>query len=419
MLDIDFIKENLDRVKADTKNRGIEVNFEKLLELDETRRAIIQDLQQMKEERNERSGGGKPSEEEIKELRQLSNDIDELETSLDKIKKEYVYLLKQVPNITDPDSPVGSEENFNVLEKNKNPKTFNFEPKTHLELMRDLDLVDFERGAKVTGSDFYFTKKDLVELNEAVIQYASDIVQNYDFQLMETPDMAKNDMIENAGFNPRGEESQIYNIEDTDFSLVGTAEITVLGYHSDEIIDLEGGPKKYAAISHCFRREAGAYGKSSKGLYRVHQFKKLELFVFCKPEESGALHKELLEIEKEICDGLELPYRVIDIATEDLGAPAYKKFDIESWMTMKGDEDNQGDYGEITSCSNCTDYQARRANIRYKNDEEENEFVHTLNGTAVVSSRIPIAIFENFQQEDGSIEIPEALQNYIGKERIE
>ena len=418
MLDIKFIKENLDRVKSDTENRGIEVNFDKLLELDETRRAIIQDLQDMREERNERSSEGKPSEKEIKELRELSNDIDELENSLKNTKEKYIELLKQIPNITDPDSPVGPEENFNVLEKNNEPKDFDFEPKTHLELMEELDLIDFERGAKVTGSDFYFTKKDLVELNEAVIQYASDIVKEYDFDLMETPDMAKNEMIENAGFNPRGEESQIYNVEGTDFSLVGTAEITVLGYHSDEIIDLEDGPKKYAAISHCFRREAGAYGKSSKGLYRVHQFKKLELFVFCKPENSEKLHKELLEIEKKICDGLDLPYRVIDIATEDLGAPAYKKFDIESWMTMKSGENDQGGYGEITSCSNCTNYQARRANIRYKNEDGENKFVHTLNGTAVVSSRVPIAIFENYQKEDGAVQVPEVLQKYMGKKEI-
>jgi seryl-tRNA synthetase len=418
MLDIDYIKENKQKVKQDVKNRGLNVDIYKLLELDETRRKLIEDIQSMQEERNKKSKGGKPTDEEIAELRELSKDIDELQESLKGVKKDYFELLKQVPNKTAPESPVGPEENFNILEKNKEPKEFDFKPKNHLELMEDKNLVDFDRGAKAVGSSFYYLQDELVELNEALFDYALDIVKDNGYSLLETPDLAKNDIVEAAGFNPRGEESQIYNIDDTDFSLIGTAEVTVLGYHKDEIIDLSDGPKKYAAISHCFRREAGSYGKASKGLYRVHQFKKLELFIFCKPEQSKDLHQDLLELEKEIYDGLELPYRVIDIATGDLGAPAYRKFDLESWMTMKGKEGQQGDYGEITSCSNCLDYQARRANIRYKNEENENKYVHTLNGTAIVSSRAPIAIFENFQQRDGSIKIPQALRGYMGCEKI-
>jgi len=258
----------------------------------------------------------------------------------------------------------------------------------------------------------------LVRLNLALIQYGMDIVEKYGYTIMETPDLAKQSVLEGAGFNPRGDETQIYNIENTDLSLIGTAEITIGGYHMDEILDLSNGPKKYVALSHCFRTEAGAYGRESKGLYRVHQFSKLEMFVFCKPEESEKLHNELLEIEKAICDGLKIPYRVIDIPTGDLGGPAYRKFDIEAYMTMKGDENSSGDYAEITSTSNCTDYQARRLNIRYINSDGKSEFVHTLNGTAVVLSRFPIALIENHQREDGSIAIPKALQPYFGKDTI-
>lgn len=418
MLDIDYIREHKKKVKENIKNRNMKVDIDKLLDLDETRRALIEDIQEMREERNERSDGGKPSDEEIAELRQLSNDIDELEDSLQEVKQKYTNLLKQVPNKTASEVPIGEEEDFKVLEKNQKPNEFDFEAKDHLEIMKDKDLIDFQRGAKTTGSSFYFTKGDLVDLTQALFSYGLDKAQKYGYDIMETPDLAKNKVLESAGFNPRGKESQIYNIEDSNYSLIGTAEATVLGYHQDEFIDLSEGPKKYAAISHCFRREAGSYGKASRGLYRVHQFKKLELFIFCKPEQSKDLHKELLEIEKEIYDDLGIPFRVIDVASGDLGSPAYRKFDLESWMTMKAEEGSDGGYGEITSCSNCLDYQARRADIKYKTDEGDNKFVHTLNGTAIVSSRAPVAIFENHQNEDGNVNVPEVLRGYMGKDQI-
>ena len=248
----------------------------------------------------------------------------------------------------------------------------------------------------------------MVRLNQALINYGIDILSAKGFTLIETPDVAKNEILSGIGFNPRGTETQVYSIENTDLSLIGTAEITMGGYHANEILDLTNGPKKYAAISHCFRTEAGAYGKTSKGMYRVHQFTKLEMFIFCKPEDSARMHEELLAAEQAIIDGLEIPYRVIDVASGDLGGPAYRKFDIEAWMTMKND------YGEITSTSNCTDYQSRRLNIRYKKENGTNDFVHTLNGTAVVLSRFPLALVENMQQEDGSVLIPKALQKYTG-----
>ena len=242
----------------------------------------------------------------------------------------------------------------------------------------------------------------------ALLQYGLDILSRHGFTVVETPDVAKNEILTGLGFNPRGEEDQIYQISGEEMSLIGTAEITMGGYHANEVLDLSKGPLKYAAISHCFRKEAGAYGRTSKGLYRVHQFTKLEMFIYCKPEDSEKLHQELLAIEREIIDGLELPYRVIDVASGDLGGPAYRKYDIEAWMTMKND------YGEITSTSNCTDYQARRLNIKHKREDGANEFVHTLNGTAVVLSRFPLALVENWQQADGSVLIPKALQPYTG-----
>jgi len=265
---------------------------------------------------------------------------------------------------------------------------------------------------------FNSLKRDIVKLNQALINYGLNVVSKFGYMLLETPDLAKNEILQGIGFNPRGAETQVYSVENSDLSLKGTAEITVGGFHTNEVLDLSNGPKRYAAISHCFRTEAGAYGRTSKGLYRVHQFTKLEMFIFCKPEESEHYHQELIMIEKKIVDGLGLSYRVIDIASGDLGGPAYRKFDIEAWMTMKGEADKQGDYGEITSTSNCTDYQARRLNIKHKKDDGSTEFVHTLNGTAITLSRFPLAIVENYQQKDGSIKIPRVLKKYMGFSKL-
>ncbi len=411
MLDIKFIREYTDAVKENCKNRRVDINIDRIIELDEERRDFMQQIEELRADRNQKSKG-KPSDEEIIRMREVGEKIKQFEDRLLEIQDEYETLLLQVPNMTHPDTPIGGEEDFKVLETKGEKPSFGFEAKDHEALMIERDLIDFEAGAKVAGSKFYFVKNDAVRLNQALLNYGMDIAMKHGYTLMETPDLAKHEILSGAGFNPRGEETQIYNIEESDLSLVGTAEITMLGYHADEVMDLSDGPKKYVALSHCFRTEAGSYGRTSKGLYRVHQFTKLEMFVFCKPEESEKYHQEILDIEKEICDGLEIPYRVIDIASGDLGGPAYRKYDVESYMTM------HEDYGEITSTSNCMDYQARRLNIKHKNEAGKKEFVHTLNGTAVVLSRFPIAIIENHQQEDGSIMIPKALQEYMGKERI-
>lgn len=407
MLDIKFIRENLELVKDNCKKRNVAVEVDALIQLDEKRRENQQSTDQLRAQRKSQSKG-KPSEEDIIRLRKIGDEITVLETQALAIEGEYKDLLLRIPNLTHPDTPIGGEEDFKTISTHKEPPHFTFPPKDHEELMLNLDLIDFERGGKVATSKFYFAKNNLVRLNQALINYGIDILSAKGFTLIETPDVAKNEILSGIGFNPRGTETQVYSIENTDLSLIGTAEITMGGYHANEILDLTNGPKKYAAISHCFRTEAGAYGKTSKGMYRVHQFTKLEMFIFCKPEDSARMHEELLAAEQAIIDGLEIPYRVIDVASGDLGGPAYRKFDIEAWMTMKND------YGEITSTSNCTDYQSRRLNIRYKKENGTNDFVHTLNGTAVVLSRFPLALVENMQQEDGSVLIPKALQKYTG-----
>lgn len=417
MLDIKFIREHAKEVKENAAARRVDVDIDRLLTLDEERREYLQKIETLRATRNKTSKG-KPSDEEIAAMKKVGEEIKALETHLKKIDAEYNELMLAVPNMTHPDAPSGEADAYEIIYENKKPVPFDFAPKDHEELLLAHDLIDFDRGAKVAGSKFYFYKGDMVRLNQALLRYGMDVLEKHGFTLMETPDMVKKEILEGSGFNPRGEESQIYEVKDQDLSLIGTAEITVLGYHADEILDLSDGPKKYVALSHCFRTEAGSYGKATKGLYRVHQFTKLEMFIFCTPEESEALHEELLMIEKEICDGLGFPYRVIDIPSGDLGGPAYRKYDLEAWMTMNGEGQEQGGYGEITSCSNCTDYQARRLNIRYKKGEQGTDFVHTLNGTAMVLTRFPIALIENNQKEDGTIDIPEVLLQYMGKSKI-
>jgi len=416
MIDIKFIRENVELIKQNCANRHVKVDIDALLSADEERRNILKQIEDLRATRNSGSKG-KPTPEEIEKMKAVGEEIKKLEETQTSVDAKYRELLMQVPNLTHPDTPVGGEDAFKVVfEKTATP--FAFTPRDHEALMLDLDMIDFERGAKVAGAKFYFAKNDLVRLNQALINYGMDVVSKHGYTLMETPDMAKVEILEGIGFNPRGAETQVYSVENTDLCLIGTAEITVGGFHQNEMLDLSKGPIKYVALSHCYRTEAGAYGRTSKGLYRVHQFAKLEMFIYCRPEESEALHQELLAIEREIADGLGFPYRVIDIASGDLGGPAYRKYDIEAWMTMKGEGERQGDYGEITSTSNCLDYQSRRLNIRYKKEDGTTEFVHTLNGTAVVLSRFPIAILENYQNADGSITIPEVLRKYMGKDTI-
>lgn len=414
MIDIKLLRENPELIKENCKKRNVKIDIDLLLKLDTERRSLITEVESLRAEQKKKSKS-KPTEKEIIEMRGLKDKIKKGEEKLKEIEEEFYNLFKAIPNFTHPNSPMGGEDDYRVVFTKGKPSKFDFPAKDHETLLIEKDLIDFERGAKVAGNKFYFSKNALVFLNQALINYGLNVVSKHGYIVMETPDLAKDEILSGIGFNPRGPETQIYSIEKSDLSLIGTAEITIGGYHANEILDLSNGPKKYAALSHCFRTEAGTYGRLGKGLYRVHQFTKLEMFVFCKPEDSEKYHEEILNIEREIVDGLKLPYRVIDAASGDLGGPAYRRFDIEAWMTMKGEK---GDYGEITSCSNCTDYQARRLNIRYKRKDGSVDFVHTLNGTAVVLSRFPLAIIENYQQKDGSIKVPTILQKYIKIKKI-
>jgi seryl-tRNA synthetase len=414
MLDIKYIREHKEEVKNNCENRLSSANIDELLNLDEQRRKIIGEIDALRAERNTGSKS-KPTPEEIEKMKQKGAMIGELEAELLKVEEKYNEELFKVPNLTHPEVVASKNEDDNpVLETFKEPTKFNFEPKDHVQLAESLDLIDFERATKVSGAKFFYLKNELALLEFALAQYCLEFLYKKGFMPMITPDMAKQEILKAMGFNPRDESTQVYNIENTDLSLIGTAEITMGGYHMGEVLNETELPKKYVAVSHCFRTEAGSYSKFSKGIFRVHQFTKIEMFQYVKPENSETAHKELLEIEKEIYKNLDIPFRVVDHCTADLGAPAIRTYDLEAWMPGKPNKEGKmGDWAEITSASNCTDYQARALNIKYKKGDGAKEFVHMLNGTASSTNRPLIAIMENYQQADGSIMIPEVLKKYM------
>jgi seryl-tRNA synthetase len=354
----------------------------------------------------------------IEEGRKLREQVAGLEARQKQLDADLRAVLLTIPNMSHPDAPVGTTAADNkVITTWGKPPAFDFKPKDHIAVCEALDLADFEAGSRVAGQKFYFLKNDAVLLELALVQYAMTALIREGFTPIITPDLARQDVLEGIGFIPRGPETQIYSIENSDLCLIATAEITLGGMHRDQILDESKLPLKYVGLSHCFRTEAGAPGRDTRGLFRVHQFTKVEMFVYCVPEQSDAIHAELLRIEEGIFQGLGLPYQVIDTCTGDLGGPAYRKFDIEAWMPGRGDK---GEYAEVTSTSNCTDYQARRLGIRSKSREQKGtRFLHTLNGTAVASTRAIVAILENYQQKDGTVVVPEALRPWMGKERIE
>jgi seryl-tRNA synthetase len=348
------------------------------------------------------------------EGRRLREEIAALEERQGRIVAESDEILRAIPNLTHPDAPTGGEDAAVEIRRGSAAlPRFDFRPLDHVELGTRLALFDFDAGAKVAGHGFYFLTGDGVLLELALTRYAVEILMRRGFTVMTTPDVARDSILEGTGFMPRGPETQIYSITGSDLSLVATAEITLGGAMHERIFEAEELPLRLCGISHCFRTEAGAHGRATRGLYRVHQFTKVEMFAFTLPEQSEAMHGELLELECALFDGLGIPYRVIDTASGDLGGPAYRKFDLEAWMPGRGEA---GEWGEVTSTSNCTDYQSRRLAIRYrKAGEKGTQFVHTLNGTAIAMSRAIIAIVENFQRADGSVEVPEALVPWMGK----
>lgn len=409
MLDIKYIRENVEFVKKATKDKGFDGGvIDKLLEVDKERRKLILSTEEIRAKKN------KLGRDDVEEGKKLKVELKKLEEDLKVIEIEYEKLLWLVPNVPSDKTPVGKNDKDNVeIKKWGEPTKFSFVPKGHLELGKDLGILDFEAGSKVTGSQFYFLYGDGAMLELALTHYVFDKLSKLGFLPVITPDLAKSRYYLGTGYAPKGDEAQTYTIEGEDLGLIATAEVTLAGSHADEVIPEEKLPIKYIGYSHCFRQEAGAYGKYSKGLYRVHQFSKTEMFVYCKPEDSEKMHEELLAIEEEIYQELELPYRVLEMCTGDLGAMAARKFDIEVWMP------GRDDYGEVTSTSNCTDYQARNLNIKYLKKNGHTEYLHMLNGTAIVMSRVPVAILENFQNEDGSVNIPLVLQKWMDKEKIE
>ena len=427
MLDLKFVVANAEAVKQNCRNRNVPADvledIDRVVELEWERKTLLQAVEEIRRRQNEvAQSTGKERDPQkrsalIDEGKRLKSSVAEEEDRLRRLEAEMNQRLRRIPNLTHPDAPIGLTEDASLeLRKVGTPRAFDFKPKDHVELGKALDLIDFETAGKVSGNGFYFLKNDLVLLDLALQQFALRKLIAAGFIPIVTPDLARNNILEGIGFTPRGVETQVYSVEDTELSLIGTAEITLGGMLADEILEESALPVKYAGLSHCFRTEAGAAGRASRGLYRVHQFTKVEMFAFSTPESSGAIHAEMLAIEEDLFQSLGIPYRVLDICSGDLGGPAYRKFDLEAWMPGRGEH---GEYGEVTSTSDCTDYQARRLNIRYRPaGQKGTRFVHTLNGTAVALSRALIVVLENYQRSDGLIDVPEVLRPYVGKDVI-
>ena len=408
MLDVKFIRENLDLVEKSAKEKGYQINVKEVLDLDEKRRKELTRVEELRRKRNEiaaKMKGGKPDKALIDEGKKVKEELAKLEEDLTKVESEYNAALKAVPNIIFDDVPLGGEEDSVEVKAWGKKKSQGVD---HLDYALSRDWVDFERGAKVAGAKFYYLKNELALLENALLQFGLKKVLEKGFRFITVPDLVSSKVLEGTGFNPRtSDQSDEYFIEGEDLALIATAEIALTGYHMDEIIDEEDLPLLYAGYSACFRKEAGSAGKHTRGLFRVHQFNKLEMYVFCLPEKSKELHELILETEEEIWQELNIPYRVINIAAGDLGAPAAKKYDIEYWSPV------DQTYRELTSCSNCTDFQARNLNIRVRRKDGSVEVLHTLNGTAVSLARTMVAVIENYAVSGGKLQIPDVLKPYL------
>ena len=408
MLDAKFIRENLELVEKSTKEKGYKTDINKIIELDDKRKSMLAKVEELRKTRNEiaaKMKGGKPSSDLISKGKKIKEELAKKEQKLNAFEEELAEKIAGVPNVIFDDVPLGGEEDSVEIKKwGENHET----GVDHLDFATNRDWVDFERGAKVAGSKFYYLKGDLALLENALLQYGLKKVLEHGFTFMAVPDMVSSRVLTGCGFNPRSsEQSDEYFIEGEDLAMIATAEMPLTGYHMDEIIDEDKLPLFYAGYSACFRKEAGTYGKYTRGLFRVHQFNKLEMYVFCLPEQSKEMHEKILEIEEDIWQGLGVPYHVVNIAAGDLGAPAAKKYDMEYWSPV-----NQK-YQEITSCSNCTDFQARAVNVRVRRKDGSVEFVHTLNGTAIPLARALVVMIENYAKPDGKMIVPEVLRPYL------
>ena len=414
MLDINFIRNNKELVEHSIKEKMYKnVNLDEILALDDQRKTLLQQVEALRKERNDNTAkmkNGKPSDELIAKGKEIKEKLSTLEADLSNFEKELNLKLKTVPNVIFDDVPLGDESASVEVKKWGECKTTGVD---HLDYAVSRDWVDFERGAKVAGAKFYYVKGGLALLENALIQFGIKKIVEHGFTLMDVPDLVNSRVLEGTGFAPRSsEQSDEYYIEGEDLALIATAEMPITGYHMDEIIDEDKLPLFYAGFSACFRKEAGAYGKHTRGLFRVHQFNKLEMYAFCTPEQSKEIHEKLRSIEEEIWQEIDIPYHVINIAAGDLGAPAAKKYDIEYWSPV------DQKYREITSCSNCTDFQARGLNIRVRRKDGTVEVLHTLNGTAISLARTMVAVIENFAEEGGKLRVPAVLQPYLGTDML-
>lgn len=414
MLDIRFIRDNPERVQAAARDKGYDVSIDELWQLDDNRRKLQQQVDELRQQRNEvaaKMKGGRPEQALIDEGKQIKTELAEHEESLKNTEIEFTNLLKKVPNITQDDVPLGGEEDSIEVKRWGEQKKGATD---HLDFALKRDWVDFERGARVAGAKFYYLKGDLALLENAITQFALNFLIERGFTYMTVPHLVNSRTAAGAGFAPKGESSDDqYFVESEDLTLIGTAEMPLTGYHSGDILDEADLPLLYVGYSPCYRKEAGTYGKHARGLFRVHQFNKLEMYVFCTPEQSREMHEKILVLEEELWQAIGISYHVVNIAAGDLGAPAAKKYDIEYWSPV------DGKYRELTSCSNCTDFQTRALNIRVRRADGSLEMAHSLNGTAVSLARSLVVILENFQNSDGSLTIPEVLRQYMGgRERI-
>lgn len=418
MLDIKLIRENSKEIKEKIARKGADPSLiDQAIETDKLRRHFLAELEEAQKELNKFSKEiseyhGQQKIDAIKEAGKYSEKVKEVKPKLEEADKEFKMAMLSIPNPPQDDVHNGESDKDNTVNRKwGEPKKPELTPKDYLELSAKHDLIDLERGAKVAGSRSYYLKRELVLLEFAIVQYAYDFLIGEGFVPMIPPILLNRKVMEGAGYIPQGEE-EIYKTQDGTY-LAGTSEQPLAGYHMDDVLLEEALPLRYAGFSSCFRREAGSYGKDVKGILRVHQFDKLEMFSFTKPGDSKKEHEYLVSLEEKMMQGLSIPYQVIDICAGDLGAPAAKKYDIEAWIP------GEGKYRETHSCSNCTDFQARRLNIKFKGKDGKVEYVHTLNGTAFAMPRLMIAILENCQEKDGSITIPEALQKYLPFKKID
>ena len=420
MLDIRFIRENAERVQQDALNKGYKnADIQAVIALDDERKTLTAKIDELRTRRNQiaasmKNAGGKPSAEQIAEGKKIKEELAVFEKDYRELDEKLTAALKGIPNILQSDVPIG-EEGEDDLVKTWGEELFESRKNTedHLDFANRKGWVDFERGSKVAGTKFYFLKGDLALLENAIYQFALNKLISKGFNFMTVPHMVNGEVATGTGFAPRSsDQSDEYFIENEDLSLIATAEMSLTGYHAGEILNEKDLPIFYAGYSPCYRKEAGTYGKHTRGLFRVHQFNKLEMYAYTLPEQSVEVHEKILAVEEEIYQELGIPYRVINIASGDLGAPASKKYDIEYWSPV------DGSYREITSCSNCTDYQARNLNIRVRRENGDLQVVHTLNGTAVSLARCLVAAIENFQDGEELV-LPKVLQPYMnGRERI-